>query len=621
MFIKEIQKKNKGYNKTYTYHRLMESYRTQRGPRSRTILELGKLDLPKEEWKLLADQIEAKITGQQSLFHVDENIENLATHYANLIIHKHLISCESKEMVSEEEDIFSEYETVDVNSLSNSRSRTIGTEYVGYSMFKELGMEKLFQGLGFSKAEIELAALSIIGRLAYPGSEYRTRLWAQHLSGIEELLGADFTHLSNNALYRILDLLMSFKDKIEEELRLNERNLFSLNEKIILYDLTNTYFEGGAKKNKKAKYSRFKEKRNDCPLVTLGLVIDEMGFPKASKIFEGNVSEPGTLKEMIEALGGEKIREVDVCDGSKKTKKGVTVVIDAGIATKKNLNLLEDEGYDYICVSRNKPIEFSEDKLNNLITIKKDKNNKVDVKLIEKEGESILYCRSLLKWEKEQSMKSLFQERFEEGMKEIKSSLSKKGGTKSYDKVLERIGRLKEKYASIAHYYKVDVKKKGNVAIDVKCRFEKEKDAQERVSGSYCLRTNRTDLREQEIWSLYMTILNVEDAFRALKSDLSLRPVCHQKEVRVEAHLFTTILAYHLLVSIQTKLRHGRIYMRWQKIRELLSSHVRITTAMRNKEGKWIYIRNCSVPEPFHKTIYNALGLSHCPIRKKRINI
>lgn len=171
MFIKEIQKKNKGYNKIYTYHRLMESYRTQKGPRSRTILELGKLDLPKEEWKLLADQIEAKITGQQSLFHVDENIENLATHYANIIIHKRLISCESKEMISEEEDIFSEYETVDVNSLSNSRSRTIGTEYVGYSMFKELGMEKLFQGLGFSKAEIELAALSIIGRLAYPGNE------------------------------------------------------------------------------------------------------------------------------------------------------------------------------------------------------------------------------------------------------------------------------------------------------------------------------------------------------------------------------------------------------------------------------------------------------------------
>lgn len=104
---------------------------------------------------------------------------------------------------------------------------------------------------------------------------------------------------------------------------------------------------------------------------------------------------------------------------------------------------------------------------------------------MEKDGESIFYCRSFLRGKKEQAMKSLFQARFEEGIKEIKDSLSKKGGTKRYEKVLERIGRLRERYASIAHYYKVEVKEKGRVAIDVKWRFEKEETAEKRFSGSY----------------------------------------------------------------------------------------------------------------------------------------
>lgn len=614
MFIKEIKKTNKGYDKLFISHRLMESYRTNRGPRQRTILELGKLDLPKDQWKLLADCIETKVIGQQSLLPVDEHIEVLATHYAALIIHRQLI------VAQPEETLDSEYETVDIKSFSNSRSRTIGAEYVGLSMFRRLGLESLFQQLGFSKTEVHLGALSIVGRLVHPASERQTRQWAQHLSGLDELLDTDFSQLSNNALYRILDLQLSHKEAIEKHLKLSERNLFSLQENIILYDLTNTYFEGNAKKNKKAKHSRSKEKRNDCPLVTLGLVIDEMGFPKASKIFKGNISEPETLKEMLEALQGDKIKEADE-GNSKKDKKGITVVLDAGIATKDNLTLLKGEGYDYICVARNKPVNFSEISGDDLLTIKKDKDNKVEVKLIEKDGEGILYCRSFLKGKKEQAMKTLFQERFEEGLKGIASSLSKKGGTKKYAQVLERIGRLKEKYSRISHYYKVEVNQKDGLATEIKWKFEKEEEADERFSGSYFLRTSRTELNEKEIWSLYVMLTNVEDAFRYLKSELNLRPLWHQKETRVDAHLFNTILAYHLLISIQTKLQQGGIYMRWWNTRNLLSSQVRITTAMTNKEGKRIYIRNCSDAEPFHKTIYNALGLNYYPVRTKCIKV
>jgi len=517
-----------------------------------------------------------------------------------------------------------EYETVDIKSLSNSQKRNIGAEYVGLSMYKRLGLNQLFKRLGFSKRESDITALSIIGRLVHPGSERRTRKWAQHLSGLDELLGTDFSQLSNNALYRNLDLQLTHKEEIEKHLKIKERHLFSLKENIILYDLTNTYFEGKAKNNKKAKQGRSKEKRMDAPLVTLGMMIDEMGFPKTSKIFEGNVSEPSTLIEMIEALQGNKIDRDDNSEkkeSSKKVKKGITVVMDAGIAKKDNLTLLKEEGYDYICVARNKPIDFSKIDKTALLTIKKDKNNKIEVQMIKKDNESILYCKSDLKAKKEEAMRSLFQTRFEKELKKIASALSKKGGTKKYDKVVERIGRQKERYSSIAHYYKIEVKHKDGIANAIEWEFYKEQEAQERFSGSYFLRTSRVDLTEEDIWSLYIMLTNVEDAFRYLKSELNLRPIWHQKEARSDAHLFNTILAYHLLISIQTELQNDGIYMRWWNIRELLSSHARVTTAMTNKEKKRIYIRDCTDPESFNKRIYDALKLSYYPIKAKRIKI
>jgi hypothetical protein len=618
MFIKEIKKRNKGYEKEFISHRLMESYRTQRGPRQRTVLNLGILDLSKEQWKSLADRIEAKVLGQGSLFAVDDHIEGLATHYAELIIQRDLVISPDVEKDKGEPD----YETIDIRSVSSSRSRTIGAEYVGISMFKKLGLDSLFKKLGFTKTQIDYAVLSIVGRLVYPASERRMRVWATHLTGMDELLRADFSHISNNALYRILDMQLSHKDTIEEHLRRKEQYLFSLKENIILYDLTNTYFEGSARGNKKAKRGRSKEKRRDCPLVTLGMVINECGFPKKSEIFNGNVSEPGTLKKMIEALQGGTREKEEIEKGSSiKKKKGITVVMDAGIASEDNLSFLKDEGYDYICVARNTPVDASEINEENLLTIKVDKNNKVEAQLITRENERILYCKSLMKGKKEQAMKTLFQQRFEQGLKEIEASFSKKGGTKRYEKVIERIGRLKEKYSSIAHYYKLEVEQHDGKATSLHWEFDKGEKSHERFSGTYFLRTSRCDLNEKEIWSLYVMLTHVEDAFRYLKSDLNLRPVWHQKEDRVDAHVFNTLLAYHLLVSIQTQLRCSGITMRWRHVRDLLKSHVRITTGMTNKEGKRIYIRKCSDPEPFHKKIYNALNLTYCPIGEKRIAI
>lgn len=606
MFIKEIKKQNKGYDKIFVSHRLMESYRTERGPRQRTILQLGRLELAKEHWKVLADRIEAMALGQGVLIPAEPEVETLARHYADVIIQNRLAVTPEQE--SEQEQA-AEYETIDVKSVAHNQIRTIGAEHVGVSMFKQLALDRLLKKLEFSDKEIALAALAVVGKLVHPASELGTKEWAESLSGIDELLGVDFRHISQNALYRTSDTLLKHKEAIERHLREKERNLFSLEERIILYDLTNTYFEGQVKQNKKAKRGRSKDKQNGRPLVTLGLVIDELGFPKKTEIFSGNVSEGNTLLAMVDRL----------CES--KDKKDKTVVLDAGIAKEENLALLKSQGYQYVCVARNHPIKASEINRDSLITIREDKHNKVEAQLIKANHEHILYCKSSGKEQKEQAMKDLFQQRFEYGLRQIEQALKKKGGIKRYEKVVERVGRLKERYAMIGQYYTIDVTEDNGIATNLRWKLEKADRCKERFSGSYFLRTSRTDLNEKELWSLYIVLTNVENAFRSLKHELELRPVYHQKENRSDGHLFITIIAYHLLNSIQHNLKASNIHMQWWRVRKYLSNHTRVTTAMTTKEGKRIYLRTSSTPEPFHRRIYSALKIPSTPLKQRRVRL
>jgi len=289
MFVKTVRKRNKYSPKIFEYQHLVESLRTEKGSRQRFLLNLGKLTLPREEWPLLAKRIEEILHGQERFFAGNPEIERLATHYAQKLIRKYETEySESKQ-----------YESVDLDSLENERIRPVGAEYVSLSYFKKLEIDKCLSECGFSKRQMEVATLLIIGRMVSPGSERHTHQWAQNLSALDELLGTDFSSLSLNTLYKMCDKLLENKDVIEKHLREKEHDLFGLDEKIILYDLTNTFLEGQAASNPKAKFGRSKEKRSDCRLLTLGLVIDGNGFPKTSKVFAGNQSEPKALLEMM----------------------------------------------------------------------------------------------------------------------------------------------------------------------------------------------------------------------------------------------------------------------------------------------------------------------------------
>ena len=612
MFIREIKRRNKPYEKQFISHRLVESYRTAKGPRQRVILDLGCLDLPRDHWKALADAIEAKVSGQEDIFPTDPQVEPLARKFAQKIIQKHLQLKPSHEA---KEPAEKDYETVDLNSLDNSQSRTIGGEYIGVAACERLDLESFFGKLGFNSKQVKLALLSIIGRLVHPGSELKTADWARHLSRIGELLGVDFSHLSHNALYRISDLILEHKEEIENYLTKTELNLFSLPEKIVLYDLTNTYFEGRAQGNTKARRGRSKENRTDCPLLTLALVIDEQGFVKTSRILPGNVSEPGTLEATLTALQS---TAYDRTTRAEKTARGITVVMDAGIASQDNLILLKEQGYDYVVVARQKLTLPKEKRSEALTIVKEDDKNTVHASLSIQGEEAILYCKSKLKAAKEQSMRKLFDERLEHDLQQAAAALTQKGGVKTYDRVMERVNRLQEKHKRVSQYYRINVQKQGRLAVSISWEKINQDRAEERFSGAYYLRTSRIDLNEQEIWSLYTMLTHLEDAFRSLKTELNLRPIFHKKESRSDAHIFIAVLAYHLLNVIQTELRKNKIHIQWQRIRECMSSQVRITTAFSTQDGRRVYIRKTSQPEAFHQIIYNALRLPHRPVKTKR---
>lgn len=609
MFIREIKKIEPGSRKSYIYHRLMESVRTPKGPRQRIVLNLGKLEIQRDEWKALADLIEEILTGQQRFPGLKAPFEELAQHYAGLIRRKEMQSIPSKPTGAP----VAEWEKVDLNSITQEEVRTIGAEVIGWWAFNTLGINDILKELGFTGRQVELAALLTVGRLLHPGSERETALWGKQVSGLDEVLGTSFEHLSNNALYRLSDALVAKKDQIEEALVSKERPLLGLRETIILYDLTNIYFCGTGVESDLAQRGSSKEKRTDCPLATLALALDEDGFPKASRIFAGNVSEPATLREILRALPIKQVEQRGLFD------KTPTVVMDAGIATNKNLEIVREEGFHYICVSRTRPKEpLSED-----LEVIREREGSVLVrgKTIESEGEVLLYCESAGRARKEESMKGLFQKRFEEGLSAIADSLAKKRGVKDYQKVLERLGKLKGKYPSVSRFYDIEVDHENEIATAIRWTIRDQAALDFRFSGAYLLRTDRKDLKEKELWTLYNSLTHIEGAFRSLKSELGLRPVFHRVSRRIEGHLFITVLAYHLLAFIERKLRKNGIRQCWENIRMLMATQVRITVSLNNDAGERIHIRQTTEPEPFHKQIFSALELPAKPLKTTKMKM
>jgi transposase len=415
--------------------------------------------------------------------------------------------------------------------------------------------------------------------------------------------------VDDDQLYRNLDHLHPHRQKIEAGLAEREKRLYNLDDTIYLYDLTSTYFEGKCLRNPKAQRGDSRDHRPDCKQVVVGLVINQDGFPKAHEIFSGNRVDSTTVEEMLQAL------EQRV--GPRPDNSKVLVVVDRGMASTHNLEEIQRHGYDYLVAAHQKErdewlAEFETNATWREVLRENSPNNpcqkktRMRVHQVQRGAETLVLCLSDDRVAKDRAIRESKEAQLREDVQALARRIAA-GRLKQEAKLHQAIGRLRERYPRVARYYHLDYdQERQQVICEEKTELKREA---EQLDGAYLLKTNRQGLEAEQIWRLYSLLTRVENAFRAIKSPLEERPIFHHLEYRVETHIFLCLLAYHLLVAIETTLRRQGVYTSWESVCQTLSTHHVATMVLPTSRGDVLHIRKGSTPEPEVCELYHQLGV------------
>ena len=601
MFIRRTQTRNRTSGEPYTTHRLVQTSRVGASVKQTTLLNLGShFDLPQQEWPALAKRIDELLQGQAPLIDalLSETGQALAQRYAAQLIalRPSAATLTAAQASATDPSEPGRYQEVDLDSLELVRPRSVGVEHAALSVMRQCALEDKLAELGLNRPQIAAAVGSIVARMAHPGSELATHAWLQQRSALGELIDFNFEAMDLNRLYRASDALYKHREALQDHLFGQAQSMFGFGQTITLYDLTNTYFEGIAAGVSKAKRGHSKEQRSDCPLVTLAMALDGSGFPRRSRVFAGNASEPATLKDMLTGLGA---------------PHGATVVMDAGIATEANLTWLRAQGYQYVVVSKLRERQF-DPALATAVQSAGQATIKIQ-RVLDAQGHALLYCHSPAREQKDRAIDAAKTAGFEAVLLKLQAGLSNPRGTHDVAKIMERIGRAKQRYSRAAQHYQVDLTKDDTGtrvrAITWTKRIKPGSAAAH--PGVYCLRTTLVELDNATLWRTYSMLTNLESVFRSLKTDLGLRPVFHQIDRRVEGHLFISVLAYHFVHTLRLRLRAQGIDDSWQTLRQTLATQQRVTATMQRRDGRAVHVRKATRPEPRHQRINEILG--HAP--------
>ena len=593
MFIRRTRTRRTDTGQDYFTYRLVRTEREGQRVRQRTLLNLGShYDIDRTQWPTLCARIEQLLSGPADLLDPDcpAAVETEAQRVAAQLLARAPAPAVGEAPAGE-------LHSVAVDSLALLRPRSVGVEAVGLWALQQLGVPALLARLGLTGPQRAAALGSIIGRMAAPGSERATHAWLGRRSALGELLGVDFEAMSAMQLYRASDALLAHQEDLEQHLFRQVSDLFGLSPTVTLYDLTNTYFEGEAGAQPKARRGHSKEKRSDCPLLTLGLVLDGSGFVRRSQVFTGNVREDSTLAAMLTAL---------------RAPVGALVVLDRGIATEANVSWLREQGYRYLVVSRARHRQFD---LEQALTIDTAAGQPLQLHLEQGEGETRLYCYSAARAEKEKGMAKRLQQRFETGLQHLADGLSRPRTRKSLNSIHQRIGRLREQSRGIARHYAITVTPDSSGKQAASLTWQQRPQAGSLLThpGVYCLRSNLTDWDAEKLWRTYTLLTDLEAVFRSLKSELGLRPVFHQTPTRAAGHLFITVLAYQAVQLIRRRLRaHGETAS-WTTLRRILGGQQRVTATFRCADQRTLHVRKATRPEAQQQALYAALGLDENP--------
>lgn len=595
MYLKVSFRHNPAIMDIAAYYRLVESYRNEDDRVChKTLLNIGFwTDAAPEQKNKVVAHLNARYKNELLLFEeADTKVVQWVNRFWNEMI---------KNKTIDRKEVEQRHRLLRADTISHKEAREIGTEWICANTWNHLKLTELFRQLNWPEEKIQLAMTQVIARAVYPASELATSKWTRDNSAVCDITGYNREAITKDKLYQSALDLYKHKEAIEKYLSTRTNELFVLQDRIMLYDLTNTYFEGSKRSSKLAKYGRSKEKRSDAKLVVLAMVINIEGFIKYSAIHQGNYSDTSDIHTLLEKLS--------TGTGARKP----IVVMDAGIATEKNLATLTARGYKYVVVSRKKIKDYqavNPGKETYLVT-KSKKIIRLTVVQGEKYTDSFLMVESPAKSIKEQGIKNRLEQGFEEKLHLIKQSLAKPRGVKKVAKVQQRIGRAKQKYPSVHHLYIIhlDIDTATQTVKDLHWQKDmiKVEEANNKL-GVYFLRTNLEGTDEGLEWMIYNTIREIESTFRVLKTDLDLRPIYHKNDQSSMAHLHLGLLAYWIVNSIRYQLKQSGIHDGWKEIRRKASTQKSVLTTAQNSYDKIIQIKRCTEPTDDLRKIHEALG-------------
>ena len=606
----------------YDYYRLTKSYIDKDGKtKHRSVLCLGELPgFSKEERNELAAMLTTMIEKGQSVMCDNRKLyEEAMSQYVKYRNSRYAQENDPRliaERKAREEEERKKAIAVKLDTVTQHEARIIGCENLCNSTMQLLEIRKYLHSKDWTREQIDLAIMQIIARAIYPYSDLKTVRYLQENTALAEMFGIAKEKITKDALYQSAKRLWAEHKGLEDWLHDRVCSMFGIEEKILLFDITNAYFEGKMENSELCLYGRSKEKRDDCKIVVLAAVVNTEGLLVRTMIYEGNRSDSTTVKEVVGSLA--------------KTTSGEArriVVMDAGFYSKENVKWLTDNGFDYITVLPAGDRKFeatSQDVVEH--TDNKGQQIRLQMGKVSVDGEDAraLLVDSDAKAAKERSMYEKARKRYEEGLEAIKKGIVSKGGTKQRDAVNRRLGKLDEQYGSIRLGYdiKFTYEKSGKKEVATSMEWTYKEDTvarKKKFHGKYVLLTSLDENDELNIWKFYNVIRTVEETFHVLKTDLDIRPVYHKSDDGIKAHLNLAILAYWVVSVTKYRLKvKGHNNVRWDEIMRVASTQVVVTAKVETVDGRIISIRQSTEAESKLSDIYSLLDINSKPLGKRK---
>jgi transposase len=587
MFVRPNHRSKDG--KEHTYWSLVESVRTPDGPRQRTLCHLGELNGPEQaRWVRTVEVFNEQGEAQQlKLFpsHVETPADD------------------------------SQVARVLVNRVRLERTRQFGACYLGLELWRRLELDRFFeQAVDDDPADVpwsRVAALLAINRLCAPGSELAIEQRWYPSTALDDLLGIEEGKINDTRLYRCLDHILPHKTKLERHLKERYGTLFEAEFDVLLYDLTSTYMEGAAEKNPMIRRGYSRDHRPDCEQLVIALIVNAEGFPFSYETFNGNRADVSTMETILRMV-------------ERKYGKARRIwVFDRGIVSEENLEAIRKRDGQYLVgTPRSKMKQFEAELVQEGWT---QVRPEVEVKkvAIPQGEETYILCRTTGRKEKEQAIRNRFSTSMERALNGLEKTIAQ-GRLKDRNKMERRLGKIQARHPSVNDLYEVSLRDTDEGVRLFWQIKEDRKNWRESREGAYLLRSNlQTDTAEQ-LWAKYMQLTEAEASFRALKSELSIRPVFHQLEPRVKAHVMVAFLGYALWVTLKHLLKRREAVepkpsasgvdnaqpLSPMKALSLLSTLQSADVVLPTTDGREIRLRRITEPTAEQKSLLHQLRLS-----------